>query len=81
MEEIKPTQSLPTEIITNGTITLNPDGTFTCKYGAGTVFVDGDYWKSDLPEFNGQIVNAKEFDPLAAIILFCDAEDFRQLVG
>jgi hypothetical protein len=81
MDEIKPFQTLPSETVSNGTITLNPDGTFTCKYGSGTVFVDGDYWKSDLPEFNGQIVNAKEFDSLSALILFCDAVHFREVVG
>jgi hypothetical protein len=81
MEENKVFKSLPDSTVTSNNVTLHPDGTFTCKYGSGTVFIDGDYWKSDLPEFEGMSVDAYGQDPLAALILFCDAVHFREVVG
>lgn len=77
--------SLPTSTV-QGTlddgsehITLNSDGSFTCKYGSGVIFEDGGYWKSDMSAFEGNMVDAYEYDPMAAIILFCDAHLFKIL--
>jgi hypothetical protein len=79
MEENKVLKALPEATVGSNDITLNPDGSFTCKYGSGTVFEDGEYWKSDLTEFEGMIVDAYEQEPLSAIILFCDAYLFKVL--
>jgi hypothetical protein len=79
MEKNRTLKSLPGATVSYDGVTLNPDGSFTCKYGSGNVFEDGEYWKSDLTEFEGMIVDAYEQEPLAAIILFCDAHLFKVL--
>lgn len=79
MEENKVLKALPESTVSSNDITLNPDGSFTCKYGSGNIFENGGYWRSDLLEFEGMFVDAYEQEPLSAIILFCDAHLFKIL--
>lgn len=73
-----PLTSLPLEVQRWDDIVLRPTGMFSTPYGEGKIFIAGDYWRADAEAFAGQMVSARDFDPLAALILFCDAVRFHQ---